>query len=92
MKIRFRLFAPFALLPLMACHSGGVDYPDLLPTQQILAEPTLPDHSGNAATTPDQETADAMARADSLRRKAESLSTPVIEPGTRARMQDAVAN
>lgn len=48
------LSALLAALALSACHNGAVDYPKLLPTQQILAEPTLPEHSGEARARPGQ--------------------------------------
>ena len=85
------LSALLAALALSACHNGAVDYPKLLPTQQILAEPTLPEHSGEAAQDPDSTQAETVARAEALRRKAEAMNAPVIEPATKARMTEVSA-
>ncbi|TBN43775.1 hypothetical protein EYE42_01170 [Paracoccus subflavus] len=68
------------------CQSEGDDYPRLLPTDVILAEPVLPDHAP-AATAPGAVRADTAARADALRQRADALRGPVIEPETLARMQ-----
>lgn len=81
------LFPIFGLVTLAACNPQADAYPDLLPTAQILAEPTLPDHSAEAVASPEAVDAQAGARADALRRRAEALKKPVIEPSIRARMQ-----
>lgn len=76
-----------SLLALAACDKQADTYPDLLPTEQILAEPTLPSHSTDAVSSSNTVDAQANARADALRARAEALKKPVIEPDTRARMQ-----
>lgn len=81
------LFLTASLLALGACDKQADTYPDLLPTAQVLAEPVLPAHSTDAITSPEAVDADASARADALRSRAEALKKPVIEPETRARMQ-----
>lgn len=87
MNNAFRLAALAAVLPsLMACGQDDATYPALLPTAQILAEPRLPDHAAPAATAPDAVDAEAAARAEALRRRAEALRGPVIDAGTRARL------
>lgn len=74
------------LLSLPGCQAEGNDYPRLLPTEVILAEPVLPDHAPPAAA-PGPVRADAAARADALRRRADALRRPVIEPEIRSRMR-----
>lgn len=66
---------------------GGGDYPALLPTDQVLAEPTLPDAQADPVAT----AGEAEARADALRARAEALRGPVIEPETARRMAGAGA-
>lgn len=76
------------VLPLIAaCSATQGDYPQLLPTAQILAQPTLPDY------VPPQAPAsvnDALTgQADTLRNRADALRGPIIDPATRARMMAA---
>lgn len=78
-----------ALLSLTACGRQEDGYPELLPTDRILAEPTLPAHAGAAAASPAQVDAEAEARAAALRRRADALRGPVIEPAIRDRMRAA---
>jgi hypothetical protein len=85
MKHALILTACAALLS--GCEGESEPYPRLLPTDQILAEPTLPDHAPEAATSPAAVDAEAEARAAELRRRAEALRGPVIEPDTLSRMQ-----
>lgn len=92
MKMHPFAVATCATLILSACHNGAADYPALLPTQQILAEPTLPDHSASAAVDPEATQAATSARADALRRKADALNAPVIEPAIKSRMEQAASN
>ncbi|MTE01364.1 hypothetical protein GIY56_13825 [Paracoccus sp. YIM 132242] len=78
-------------LTLIACAAllsgcGDEPYPSLLPTDRILAEPVLPDHAP-AATSPAAVDAEAEARAAALRRRADALRGPVIEPDALARMR-----
>lgn len=82
-----RLAALVALTLPLSCGGEDARYPSLLPTEQILAEPTLPDHAGAAAADP--APVDIEARAEALRRRAEALRGPVIEPEARARMTAA---
>lgn len=75
-----------AAVSLAACVENTDRYPRLLPTDQVLAEPTLPDHAPEAAASPDAVDAEAESRAEALRRRAEALRGPVIEPGVLERM------
>ena len=75
------------LAALAACADPGGDYPRLLPTAQILAEPVLPAHAGPATTDPAAIETALAARAAALRARAAALSGPVIEPELRAQMQ-----
>lgn len=76
---------PLPVLLLTACADG--DYPALLPTEQVLAEPTLPDSQADPVAT----AAEAGGRADALRARADALRGPVIEPGIARRMAGAGA-
>lgn len=53
-------------LLLSACADHGVDYPALMPTDQLLAEPSIPGHAEIAATSPDQVAADLAAAGAAL--------------------------
>ncbi|MDQ1898917.1 hypothetical protein RAH32_00455 [Paracoccus sp. WLY502] len=70
---------------LAACSTDTESYPRLLPTDQILAEPLLPDHAPQATST-DLE-AETQARADALRQRADALRGPVIEPAALERIR-----
>lgn len=74
-------------LALSGCGGAPETYPRLLPTDEILAEPVLPDHAPDAATSPAAVDAEAAARADVLRGRADALRGPVIEPETLSRMR-----
>lgn len=89
---RWPASALIACLALSACGSDA-DYPQLLPTQQILAEPALPAHARGPAgpLDPAAVEAAAAARAAALQQRARDLQAPVIDPATRARMQRAGA-
>lgn len=81
---------PFAILmacilSLPGCAGEGDDYPRLLPSDTILAEPVLPDHAP-ASATPASVRAETLSRAESLRRRADGLRGPVIEPEVLSRM------
>lgn len=80
-----------AALPLLlaACGDPQADYPALMPTDALLAEPALPDAAADAAAAPEATTAATEARADALRARAEALRGPVIDPATRRRMEAA---
>ena len=88
-----RLFLPLLVL-LAACADDSENYPRLLPTAQILAEPVLPDHVGSAADQPMAVASDLESRAGGLRGRAEDLRGPVIEPEFRGQMNsvNALAN
>lgn len=78
---------PLLLLSLTACVDAGDDYPELLPTAQVLAEPSLDAGAGaQASTAADQA---LRGRAAALRARAAALRGPVIEPAFRARMARA---
>jgi len=85
MKRTLPLFACAALLS--GCGGEADPYPRLLPTDRILAEPVLPDHAPDAAISPAAVDAQAKARAEALRERADALRGPVIEPEARSRMQ-----
>lgn len=74
------------LAVLSGCANDAQTYPRLLPTAQVLAEPTLPDHAPDAAVSSAAVDAQAQSQADSLRRRADSLRGPVIEPEVLSRM------
>ncbi|MDN5568681.1 MAG: hypothetical protein L0G27_08065 [Paracoccus sp. (in: a-proteobacteria)] len=76
-----RLALPL-LLTLAACGSQG-DYPDLLPTSQLLAEPVVPNHAQVALSDPAPVEAAANARADALRARAQGLKGPVVDQSLR---------
>lgn len=44
-----------------ACSDSSVDYPALLPTDPLLAEPAIPGHAEIAASSPDQVRSDLEA-------------------------------
>ncbi|MGN7869895.1 hypothetical protein [Paracoccus sp. 22332] len=71
---------------LAACTGEADTYPSLLPTDRILAEPALPDHAPHAASSVAVD-AEAQARADALRQRADALRGPVIEPDALSRMR-----
>ncbi len=78
--MRHALILTLALLA--ACDRNAEDYPQLLPTDRILAEPALPDATPRVAVD-----AQAQARADALRQRADALRGPVIEPEILSRMR-----
>lgn len=90
MPHRLRLFLFPLCLVAAGCGTGG-DYPGLLPTDVILAEPALPAHARDAASATGAAAVetDAAARAAALQRRAGALQAPVIEPELRARLQRA---
>lgn len=53
-------------LLLAACADHSIDYPALIPTDQLLAEPSIPGHAEIAATSPDQVAADLAAAGAAL--------------------------
>lgn len=87
-----RLLGPLMGLALMtACATDRGDYPALLPTAAVLAEPALPAHATVARDPASAASTEAAtsARAEALRRRASGLRAPVIEPAARARLQQA---
>ncbi|MBU2957464.1 hypothetical protein Q4511_12090 [Paracoccus sp. 1_MG-2023] len=77
-------YASALLLLLAACSEGG-DFPRLLPTDQILADPALPAHAQPVAAAPEQVLTQADARAAALRARADALRGPVVEDEIKAR-------
>ncbi|MBM3604293.1 MAG: hypothetical protein FJX25_05925 [Alphaproteobacteria bacterium] len=73
-------------LLLTACGKPD-DFPRLLPTAQILAEPALPVHATVAATEPDAVEAAENRRAEALRARARELQGPVVDPVLRRRAE-----
>lgn len=47
-----------AVLSVAGCADTSVEYPALLPTDQLLAEPAIPGHAEIAASSPDQVRSD----------------------------------
>ncbi len=86
-----RLSCLAALLALAACGGGEADWPALMPTGALLAEPAA------LAARPEAQSPAAaadplVARANALRTKADHMrKRPVIDPATLARMQGAGA-
>jgi len=73
-----RLALPL-ILTLAACGGQG-DYPELLPTSELLAEPDVPDHATVATSDPAPVEAATNARAEALRARAQALKAPVVDP------------
>lgn len=81
---RIAQIALCAALPLVsACADQGGDYPQLLPMEQLLAEPELPPDGADPAAVAEA----TQSRAEALRARAEALRHPVIEPEIQRRMQ-----
>ncbi|MDS9468386.1 hypothetical protein RGQ15_12490 [Paracoccus sp. MBLB3053] len=72
-----RIGLALAMLTLAGCDDRMGDYPALLPTEQMLAEPTLPGHAADASTDPAAVSGELRGRAAAL-----STSTPeTVETG-----------
>ena len=54
------------LLMLGACGDPSGDYPALIPTDQLLAEPSIPGHAAIAASNPDQVVSDLQSEGAAL--------------------------
>nr|WP_162623677.1 hypothetical protein [Paracoccus saliphilus] len=80
--MRVYVVLTFALL---AGCAGGDAYPDLVPTDRILAEPPLPAHAAPAAAGAAPVAAATTGRADALRARADALRGPVVDPALRRR-------
>lgn len=78
------------LLALSACADPSGDYPRLLPTDRILAEPVLPAHVAIPSSPAAVET-ELASRAGDLASRADALRGPVIEPEFRDQMAGAAA-
>ena len=61
-----RLSLLIPLLMLAACGDSSGDYPALMPTDRLLAEPAIPGHAGIAATNPDQVVSDLQSSGAAL--------------------------
>ncbi len=80
-----------ALPPLAACGGDEGDWPRLLPSEALLAEPAAL-AARPEAQSPAQASDPLVARANALRDRAERLRRrPVIDPALLARMQGAGA-
>lgn len=55
-----------AALMLAACGDSSGDYPALMPTEQLLAEPAIPGHATIAASNPDQVVSDLQSEGAAL--------------------------
>ncbi|MEE2859790.1 MAG: hypothetical protein VYB46_03010 [Pseudomonadota bacterium] len=75
-------YAIILALLLTACTEGA-DYPRLLPTEQLLSPPDVPDHA--VAASPAAVEEDALSRAEALRARAKALQGPVVDPSLRRR-------
>lgn len=68
--LRRRAVLPISLLALSAlvsaCGDDTADYPTLMPTDALLAEPAIPGHAGIAAQSPDQVVSDLQAAGAAL--------------------------
>ncbi|WP_304617251.1 hypothetical protein [Paracoccus sp. (in: a-proteobacteria)] len=82
---------PLCLAALTAACAERGEYPRLLPTAEVLAEPALPAHAAPAATPEGaaRTEADTLSRAEALLRRAGGLRGPVIEPSLRDRLTGA---
>ncbi|MDT1061232.1 hypothetical protein RM190_05125 [Paracoccus sp. CPCC 101403] len=73
-----------ALLALAGCDDRIGDYPSLLPTDQLLAEPALPSHAADVAQSP-QATSDALTgRAKGLANRTPAPAVGAAELSARA--------
>lgn len=78
-----RICWALAVLALAGCADRMTDYPKLLPTDQLLAEPHLPAHASDAATSPQAVAASLSGRAAALSGRA--ASGPAADSGLTAR-------
>lgn len=78
------MIAVICVSGLAGCAGEAEDYPHLLPTAQMLAEPALPAHAGTGGA---EAEAQLSARAAALRSRAVGLRGPVIEADSPARRQ-----
>lgn len=60
-----------ALLALAGCGDQTAEYPALMPTDQLLAPPTLPAHARDAASSADTTAAGLGAQRDALHGRAD---------------------
>lgn len=66
---------------LAACGDDSRDYPALIPTDQLLAEPAIPGHAGIAAGSPDQVASDLAAAGSALNVSSAQVTAEVpVEP------------
>lgn len=73
---------------LVACSDGSEGYPRLLPTQQILAEPTLPDHATPVAAGEEPVRDAVEAQGAATRNAAKAIPDPVDDAALSARAAD----
>lgn len=86
-----RLMLAPLLLMLAACGGDDADWPRLMPTEALLAEPA-PLAARPEAQSPQAATDPLLSRANALRTRADRLrKRPVIDPALLARMQAAGA-
>ena len=81
-----RLAPCLTLIFVAACTDGSGDYPRLLPTQQILAEPTLPDHAGTLDGDVLRDRVQAQGKA--TRARGDAIPDPVDGAALAARAAD----
>ncbi|MFC3568896.1 hypothetical protein [Paracoccus simplex] len=67
-----KICGALALAALAACSDDTSDYPALMPTDRLLAPPSLPGHAADAANDPEAATAALDARAQGLAGRAGS--------------------
>lgn len=76
---------------LAACGGPRDDYPTLVPMEQLLATPEIPEHAATAMADPAPTQGGLDNQAATLRARADALRRPVIDAATAARMRDAQA-
>ncbi|TRW96252.1 hypothetical protein FNJ84_13265 [Paracoccus sp. M683] len=70
------------------CSDDAADYPRLLPTQQILAEPSLPDHAGPITDNADPLRQAVQARGAATQARAGTIADPADGRDLAARAAD----
>ncbi|AUH34735.1 hypothetical protein [Paracoccus tegillarcae] len=71
-----------------ACTDDAGNYPRLLPTQQILAEPSLPDHAGPADTSEEAVRQQVEQQGAATRARADAIPDPVDDASLDRRAAD----
>ncbi|MBA4489327.1 hypothetical protein [Paracoccus sp. S1E-3] len=86
-----RLSLLVSLLMLGACTDSTGDYPALMPTDRLLAEPAIPGHAGIAMNSPDQVVSDLQAAGAALAvSKAEVTAAQITDDAALTARADAL--